>query len=87
MSKKLVYTIYDSKANAYLHPFCTLTRPLALRIFATAAQDPTQEISRWPDDFTLFEIGSFDDNTGTITNHDAKVSLGLANQFQRNNDA
>ncbi len=44
-------------------------------------QDKNSAIGKHPQDFTLFEIGEYDDSTAKITTYDAPVSLGVAIEF------
>lgn len=81
--KQLVFSVYDSKANAYLRPFFTTTKGLALRSFIDAANDPRETINKYPGDYTLFELGEYDDASGTITMHKAHQNMGKANEHIR----
>lgn len=74
----LVFVVYDSAAEAYGLPFYQRTIGEALRGFSQAVKDPNSQLSRSPADFTLFEIGHFDEFSGTIEMYDAKKSLGTA---------
>lgn len=65
--KTLVFTIQDKKSAAHLPPFYCVNRDVALRHFKNAANDKQTEIGRNPEDFNLYLIGEFDDNTGVIT--------------------
>ncbi len=76
-----VFTVYDSKIEAFLPPWHARTSGEAIRQFTDAAMDTKTQFSRHPSDFTLFEIGSFDNLTGTFTNLKAHASLGTALQL------
>lgn len=76
-----IFTVYDSKAEAYLPPFYAPTVAAGLRSFMTVARDNTHDFHINASDYTLFHIGEFDSNEGTFTSLEAKVSLGSANQF------
>jgi len=76
-----IFTIYDSKTEAYMSPFFNQSTGGALRSFEEACRDENSTFHKYPSDFTLFEIGSFDDNTAQIQFHDAKISLGSANEY------
>lgn len=78
----LVFTIYDSKAEAYLQPFFSPTKNTALRMFERAANDGESDIARWAEDYTLFEIGTWDQDTGLLLPHEAKINLGLASELK-----
>lgn len=73
-----IYTIYDSKAEAYLKPFFTTTKGLALRSFIDESNKPGSTLNMYPADYTLFELGTFEDDTGQITMHKAHENLGTA---------
>ena len=75
-----LYTIYDSKAETYGPPLMFNAPGEALRYFddlvnGNVAQGANR-ISLHPEDYTLFSIGRFDVDTGTIEADEAKVSLG-----------
>jgi len=76
-----VYAIYDSKTEAYLQPFQAITRGSAIRSFSEAISDPKTSLHRWPSDYTLFEIGLFDERRGEYEMHESKKNLGLATEF------
>lgn len=80
--KLKIFSIYDSKTEAYMQPFFMTTRGAALRDWTQAINDEKTQFSRHPTDFTLFEIGEYDDSTATISNHAANVSLGTAIEFK-----
>jgi hypothetical protein len=80
---KKVFTCYDSKTEAYLPPFIMSTSAEAIRAFETTSNDPNSNMCRYPDDFTLFEIGTWDDDKGTISMHEAKLSLGIAREYHK----
>lgn len=61
-----VYAIQDAKAEAFMNPFFKPTRAMAQRDFELACQDPNSLMSKTPQDFQLFELGQFDDDTGEL---------------------
>lgn len=64
--KQNVYSVRDSVAGVYCKPFTTPNDGLARRDFDAASRDPHSALSQHPDDFTLFCIGSFDEETGLL---------------------
>lgn len=62
----MVFSVYDSKAEAYLRPFFAETRGLAIRSFRDAANDGDASISKHAADYTLFRVGVFDPVTGVL---------------------
>ncbi len=59
-----MFSIFDSKALAYLPPFCMRARGEALRAFMTTLEDPTTQMHKHPGDYTLLHLGAWDDTTG-----------------------
>jgi len=78
-----VMALYDSKARCYAAPFFVAHTDVALRVFAQVANDPANQISHAPQDFTLFHLGTYDDNTGVIQPFTQQVNMGLASQFRK----
>ncbi len=61
-----VFTVRDSKAEAYLQPFFATNIPVAVRMLTDAARDPNSNLYRHSSDFELFLVGKFDEHTGMI---------------------
>ena len=76
------YAVRDMKAEAFMLPFFVPTDGLALRSFTDAANDAQTNMCKWPDDFALFHIGSYDDGTGLLEALPAPRNMGLASQFK-----
>lgn len=79
--KHKVFTTFDSKVGAYLQPFVMRSRGEAMRAFESICNDGKSQFSLHPADFTLFEIGEYDEYTGQLEPHEAKISCGLALDF------
>lgn len=78
-----VYTVYDSKVEAYLPPFMAQTKGHAVRMFSDEVNNEQSALHRHPEDYTLFEIGEFDDAKGVYSMHEAKQPLGTALEFKK----
>lgn len=65
--KHRMFSIKDTKADVYNKPFYLINEKLVERVAADLLRDKSSEISRHPDDFIMFDLGSYDDNTGTFT--------------------
>lgn len=76
--KTKMYAIYDSKAESYGTPFFMPTRGMAIRAFSDLARDPNSSVSKHLTDFTLFEIGFFDDSKGMVGSIEPQINLGFA---------
>ncbi len=62
-----VYTIKDAKSNAFANPFYSVNDATAIRSFQQAAADSNTTISQFPEDFALYKLGSFSDESGEFT--------------------
>lgn len=78
-----VYGIYDSKVGAFLQPFFAKSKGDAIRSITTLVADPAHNFNKWADDFTLFELGYYSEDTGDIKPHESKQSLGCFVEFKR----
>lgn len=88
MANLKAYSVYDNKTEAYAKPFFQLTRGEALRSWTDLANDLQSQnmVAKHPSDFVLFEIGEYDESTGTFQNHPAPFNLGSALQFKTSAD-
>lgn len=80
MIQKL-FTVYDSKAETYLQPFCAPTKGIAIRSFQDSVRDTSSNLHKYPEDFTLFELGSYDQSKATFSLHPSPQSVGVAIEF------
>ena len=76
-----IFTVFDQKAAAYLQPFFSPTVGTAVRAFSDTVNDPNSMLSKHPSDFTLFEIGGFDDQSGVVSSLSSHISHGVGLQF------
>lgn len=61
-----IYSVFDAKTEAYMQPFFSPAKGHAIRMFSDTANDPNSMLAKHPGDFTLFELGSWDDSSGSI---------------------
>lgn len=78
----LFYAVYDSKVEKFMAPFMLRTKGEAIRGWKEAANDPKTMFCRHPGDFTLFELATYNEDTGTFENHKTPISLGTALEFK-----
>jgi len=76
-----MFTIYDSKAEAYMQPFFAKSTGEALRSFSDTCQDKNHIFAKHPEDFTLFELGTWDEQTSNFVIFESKKSLGVAIEY------
>lgn len=84
-----VFSVFDSKAKVYSQPFYSINAGVAVRSFTDLVNDPGSSVHRYPEDFTLFQIATFDDARGVVVPLPEHFNLGLAAAFKgvRNENA
>jgi len=78
-----IMSIYDSKVDAFLPPFYAQTKGQALRMFQDAVNQDGHTFNKHAADYTLFHIGSFDDETGWVEALMAFDNYGTGLQLQQ----
>lgn len=61
-----LYSIRDSKGEIYHTPHPAPTDKAAVRNFGLVVNDPKTHPGMFPEDFDLYYIGEYDDQTGKI---------------------
>lgn len=79
-----IFSIHDSKAEAFMNPFYSPTAGTAIRMFTASINTPDHEFHKYSADYTLFELGSWNEDTGKFTLHKAPRTLGNAIQYRTN---
>lgn len=59
--------IRDSKADCYNNPWYTRTLGEAERNFRELVNDKETLVGKYPEDYDLYKIGTYDQKNGTIT--------------------
>lgn len=60
------FAVFDIKTAAFGQPFFSATRASAQRSFLGACQDKQTMLGTHPEDFQLFDLGGFDDQSGML---------------------
>ena len=74
--KQLVFTVYDQKAKAHLTPFFLLQEQQAIRAFTDCVNSDDHPFGKHPEDYTLIQIGEFDDSDGKLFPFDIPATIG-----------
>jgi hypothetical protein len=65
--RSLVFAVFDSKAKTYgsliVHPQVEV----AIRSFSSAVSNSQSFLAQFPDDYSLYQLGFYDDNSGSIS--------------------
>lgn len=64
------FAIYDRAAKSYVHIFESANNATAGRLFETLAKNKETFVGVKPDDFALYNIAQFDDESGTFKSHE-----------------
>lgn len=82
-----VYSVFDTKGLMYNVPFFAAQNGVAIRMFTELVNDGRSTISRFPDDFILFEIGTFDDSNGKVVSLPEPIALGHASGYLKSKES
>ncbi len=76
-----MYTVYDCKVEAHMTPFFMSTNGQAVRAFKDSVNGKEHAFNQHPADYTLFEIGVFDNANASVVLLPAQVNLGTALEY------
>lgn len=76
-----VYSVFDSKVGAYLPPIYFRSKGEAIRSFSSAVAKEDHEFCRYAEDYTLFELGEWDDSDAKFKLHLTPIPVGKAIEF------
>lgn len=63
-----LFSLFDRKTKIFHPPIYCHNTGHALRVYQSALKNgQSNMISEYPEDFTIYQVGSFDDNNGQIT--------------------
>lgn len=77
-----IFSVFDSKAEAFTAPFVAKTRGLAVRMFEELVNQEGHQFCKFPEDYTLFVIGNWDEVKGEVKAQTPE-SLGVAIGYTR----
>jgi len=78
--KYKIFSVWDSKTQAYMQPFFSPTVGSGIRAFTDACSDPHSMLAKHPSDFSLHVIGEYEDATGTLTDENPQA-LGSGQDY------
>jgi len=82
-----IFSIHDAKASAFLPPFILPRVEMAQRVFSDCVNSEDHQFGQHPEDYTLFHMGNFDDETGEIHPKTTPTSLGLGLEYRKKLDS
>lgn len=61
-----IYSVFDVQAQAYAAPFFLQRDEIAVRAFRDAVMNPEHPMSKHPEDYRLYRLGTFNDADGFL---------------------
>lgn len=76
-----VFAVRDVKADAFGSLICVSTQGLATRSFLDACLNPQSPMAQYPEDYSLYELGEYDPNSGSVIGHKLPVLICTASEL------
>lgn len=70
-----LYTVHDTVSDTFINPFAMKTDRDAIEGFRVVANDEKTNYNKFPADFVLCRIGTFDERTGKINSDELKTLI------------
>lgn len=80
-----MYSIRDAKSEVFNPPFFNKTHGEAERNFQMLCNDEKSNVAKFPEDYDLYYLGSYDDNSGKCAPLDSPHHLVKAVQLVAKN--
>lgn len=75
MSKQKIYSIRDNKVGNYNPPMFVPHLAVVIRQLEEVTNDPKTMLCKYPQDYELYELGEFDEQSGSIKQHDKPIAI------------
>lgn len=76
-----IFSVYDEASEAYMMPFYSWQNASAIRAVVQQMQDPQSMLSLHPKDFSLYHMGSFNDQDGKIDAISPPILIGRLTDY------
>lgn len=73
-----IFSVFDSKVGAFIQPMFFRSTPEAIRAFSSACSSTDHEFSKHAEDYTLFELGTWCDESGRFECLSTPTSICIA---------
>lgn len=81
--KLKVFSVRDMKAQIWNTPFFQKTTGEAERSFQSLANDQQTMVAKYPEDYSLYMLGEWDDDLGVLIPLDAPIHMLTATAVSR----
>lgn len=75
------YSVHDYKTNFFHQLMFFRNKGEAIRAFIAIASDSNSLICKYPSDFCLHEVGTWDDENCKFESYDKLQAIGFASEF------
>ncbi len=82
--KQIALSVYDEKAECFGHPFFTSAIGIATRMLSEWATNDNSIVGKHPEDFTLYQVGTWDDHSAKMESLPTPKFIVKANEFSNN---
>jgi len=82
-----LFSIYDGKIRSFMRPFLDAHTGSALRSFEEACKEPSSPFAKFPQDFVMYEIGTFNEESGEVISYSPKIQIAAAIDYTRQQSA
>lgn len=79
--KLQIVAVKDRALDTFMRPFYVPALGAAIRSFGDEINRVEGEMYKHPDDFDLFHLGTWDDNTGEFQNLGMPMQIAIGKQF------
>lgn len=73
MQKLEMFAIYDKAVGSYMRPFFHMTKGSCLRQLMDDLKDPNSPVAAHPEDYTVFHLGTWNDENADLEKVDPTV--------------
>lgn len=80
-----VVAIRDSAVDAFMRPFFVPSTAVAVRSFRDEVANPESPMQKHPEDYALFHVGFFDEDSGKFENCPVPIQLARAQDMEVRN--
>lgn len=78
-----VFCVYDSGVSTWMSPLFFRNKGEALRWWTDVCNNPETVVYKHPGDYTLFELGTWNDDSCQFDLLKASIRLGVAVEYKR----
>lgn len=77
-----LFAVFDAAAKRFTEPWPAPSVEVAIRRFRHTVNEGQNDISMFPEDYSLFHVGEFDQELGRLIAFETPHSLGVAITFR-----